>query len=173
MRYLLRPLEQKVIVEVLNGVCSYVHLPVGFSSVLVDHAHLDADETSDGEVFALMEATPELPWGAQGYDYQGMMVRTPKPERTVAPLPSGKVIVEMAGGNCQACWTPAAVGYELVDHDNLADPETSEESVAQLVAATAELPWGSDGFDYREAMFNRPNLALDRSPRGRRSGLAG
>jgi hypothetical protein len=63
-----------------------------------------------------------------------------------------KVIIEVSGGLVNATWAPDGIEVVVVDHDNLTDEDTPEEDVAEIVAATPELPWGESGYDYRDSM---------------------
>lgn len=67
-------------------------------------------------------------------------------------MKDGRVIVEVSGGLVQVVHTPVGIEAVVVDHDELSDPSTPKERVRKVMADSAELPWGHEGYAYRPEM---------------------
>lgn len=81
-------------------------------------------------------------------------------ERQIPVMGPGRVIVEVSGGLVQVVHVPEGIEAVVVDHDELSDETTPPERVREVVAESPELPWGKEGYSYRDEM--RPGAAASR-----------
>lgn len=91
-------------------------------------------------------------------------------------VPPNKVIVEVNGGLVDVVWTPPGVEAVVVDWDHLQDADCDVEDARAIVAASPELPWGSERYPYPQGLKEIDFISVPEpaaaGPRSRPSAIA-